>query len=460
MKGNRYLLFCLLIFIALVSLNFFYGITDDDDSTSVINKALRGTWDTPSRTWGFPAYELFIYPIIYYLGLTTAKFYSFIFSLGTVIVFWFILKLVTEDRVKLFLGTLSFVLLPITIINGNSIMDTSQALFFALLGLFFYLRFAQASHARDFYFMVIALGLATSTRPDYILLSGLIALVALWFQRPALKLIVIGTALWLLFALLPFAIYDSWSPALRVVVPDPIERKLLRAALGYLALFGIPAVLFISLWLITHRRAFGKVSANLWALSGITFGFFGLRFIALPDELEYVYIMVPLVILLLVTMGMGQRALAALAIAIFIPNLVQLYFFERSPTGELSVSVGLSPGAIAQDRSRRLLKQYIRDELPLVFQEAAASLGVSNVRDKLYTTPGSTIFIAADGLRFIDPDRMDGMFYKAACQQTIFVYPMSNERFWRRFIAFEEWSPVESNDFEEVTFPHCTSDAQ
>lgn len=65
----------------LASINFPFGFAEDTDSFLVIDNALQFPEEgyQRSRTWGFPLYELAVYPIIQYLDIFYAKLYSLIF---------------------------------------------------------------------------------------------------------------------------------------------------------------------------------------------------------------------------------------------------------------------------------------------------------------------------------------------------------------------------------------------
>ncbi len=457
---SKYLLIILSVLIILTGLsliNFFYGISEDYDGYFVASKAQAFQDDgyVPSRSWGFPAYEVIIYPIVTYLGIHAAKFYSLVFSLGSALVFSLILLRVNQDGVKLFWGAVSFVVLPVTIIASNTILETSQGVFFALLGLFFYMRYRSKAGTIDFYMMAVSLGFATSTRPDYIIFSAVIAFVVCMYHRPGIKLLLLGFLFWIIPALLPYTIYDTWHMSSDVVPADPFVRRLIRALFGIINLFGVFTIGLLTVWGITNYRRFGVIEKPLMMITGLTFILFCIRFVLLPDELEYIYILVPLLILFLMLTRMSRLYLILLAITLSMPNFIQIHLFERTHTGDLIINAGVSPGVIVQERNKRLLNEYRVNNIRILKQQIAENYGFSRYVGEPTDKSGVLVIIPQESLRYYRPERWGGAFYDAVCNQTVVVYPMPENRAWRQFIKFEDWQEIKLEDFREVFFPHC-----
>lgn len=447
----------LLVLAGLSAINFSHGFSEDYDGYFVISKAqaLPDEGYTPSRSWGFPAYEVFIYPIIHYLGIEAAKFYSLAFSLGSVVVFYLILFQIERDGGKLFFGTLSFVVLPVTIVAGNTVLETGQGIFFALSGILFYLRYRSKPAPLNFYLMAIGLGFAVSTRPDYVLLSAAVAYVVLMYNRPGSKLLLIGLLLWSISALLPYAIYEGLYFSADVVPPDSYLRRFIRGALGIVNLYGIFAVGILLLWGVVNYRRYTGPDKPVAVLIGITSLLFILRFVMLPDELEYIYILAPLLVILLLLVRISRKYLILLTISLFIPNLVQVHFFERTETGDVKVTAGVSPGVIAQEKNKRLLNEYRVDRLRILKQQVAENYGFSGYVGEPTVKDGVLVIIPRESLRYYRQDRWSGVFYNAVCKQKVIVYPMPENRAWRQFIKFEDWEKIQLADFQKVSFRHC-----
>jgi hypothetical protein len=157
--------YCVLLVLAAVilgSLNFAYGFAEDQDGARVVDRALRFSDEgyQISRTWGFPLYDLAVYPILSFFGVVYAKLYSLVFYAVTVVLFFLTLRQLTLDPLKTFLGALCFLVLPVSIISGNTVLETSQGMFFAVLSLYSYLRFTRSRGRGYWYLMIIALGAA------------------------------------------------------------------------------------------------------------------------------------------------------------------------------------------------------------------------------------------------------------------------------------------------------------
>lgn len=448
--------------IILGSLNFAYGFAEDHDGAFVVEKALRLSDEgyEVSRTWGFPLYDLVVYPIIDLFGVFYAKLYSLVFYAATSALFLLTLRQLTPDPLKAFLGALCFVVLPVSIISGNTVLETSQGMFFAVLGLYSYVRYSKSQDKKYWYLMAIALGAAVSTRPDYVILSSAIGLTTLMFNRPKLKDFALGALVWTMFAFLPFLIYDQIPFRQDVVIQDPLLRKLARTLFGYLALLGLPAtalLTFLALknyrcWFMSVKRVLGD---NLLFLFSVALALYSIRFAMLPDELEYVYVLVPLLVMVAIRLNMRRTTLVALVIAVAIPNMVEIHFFTRDYEGGLAFSPGLSPGTVAQDRSGRLKLEYQTDKLPTLLDHIAMKYGHEEYTAEPSNKRHELVIIPDESLRYYQAERLGGTYFEVACTQEIVVYPMSSSRGWRQFIEFTEWRPLKPEDFTKVTLPHC-----
>ena len=234
----------LLLTIALVSINLPYGFAQDDDGYRVVHNGMQWAQQgyVRSRTWGFPAYEVVIYPILSHFGTCAAKLYSMLFCIGNGVLFFLIARRVSGGNLSLVLPAgLGFVILPVTIISGNSILETSQGLFFALWGLWFFVRYFETRRKRNLYWLAFFLGLATATRPDYLIFSAAAGGVLLWQGGLRLQKNQVGwrdlllvPMLYLAAGLLPYLlVYGNLYASLSVVFPDPLSRKLIRAISGF-----------------------------------------------------------------------------------------------------------------------------------------------------------------------------------------------------------------------------------
>lgn len=461
-KAPIYLLLVLITAILLSSINFPYGFAQDDDGARIVENGKRFLDEgyQVSRTWGFPLYELAIYPIISYFGVFYAKLYSLVFYAAASGLFLLTLRKLTLDPLRPFLGALCFAVLPVSVISGNTVLETSQGMFFSVLALYSYLEFRTGRISFYFYLMAAALGLATSTRPDYLILSSAIALTILVFNREQLSKLALGALLWATLALLPFFIYEQIPFRSDVILPDPLWRKLVRALFGFIALLGIPAAAVVAFLALRHYRSWPALAKrvledDLLFLFLVTLVLYSVRFVMLPDELEYVYILVPLLIIVAIRLNVGRIALLLLLIAIALPNILQVHLFSRDSVGNLAFDPGVSPGVIAQDRSGRLKTEYQFGELPLLLDRTAKRYGHEEYSAEPSDEPNELLIISSDQLRYYQAGRGGGALYKAACRQQIVTYSMPSTRYWQNFIRFENWHRLEPGDFRKVTLPHC-----
>ena len=448
--------------LSLASVNLPYGFSGDMDG-HFLHAHARAFPDQvyqPSRSWGFPAYEIVLYPLVAYLGTAAAKAWSLLCYVLASLVFFLALREAGLDQSTSFLGALCLTVLPIAVISGNTTMETSQGLFLALLGLYLYIKFAASRRSLYLYLAAAGLGLATSTRPDYVFFSACVALTVLRFNRPATRQVMLGTCMWLASAFLPFLIYPQVQLGTDVVLPDPLLQRILRAAVGGAALLGVPSWVLLSIllarghgrWLMWLKES---TRDSLLFLFMTSFGAYAIRFVLMPDELEYILVLVPLLIMLAARLGIGHASLVLLVLALAIPNVTQVHFFSREMSGELSVALGISPGVMWQDRSERLRLDYVEGELRELMGRVSREHGHAEYAIEPSGDPDTMVIIPEDRLRFYDPSRHGGRYHRVGCSQTIVVYPMPSSRGWRQLTKFEIWRRITLDDFREVRLPYC-----
>ena len=186
-------------------------------------------------------------------------------------------------------------------------------------------------------------------------------------------------------------------------------------------------------------------------LFAASLGLYAVRYVMLPDELEYIYILVPLFLIVLLKLLPHPAFFLALMLALGLPNIVQVYFFDRDPvTYDNRLTVGISPGAIYQDRRMRLLNEYKERELHALGQEIAAKYGQTEFIGQPSTVPNAVVIIPEEELRYYRADRLGGAFNKVFASQIIIVYSLPQNYGWKVFSAFHEWKPLTLDDFRQV----------
>lgn len=451
-----------MLVVILASINFNYGFGEDHDSALILGQAL--TFDTygyrPTRALGYPLYDLIIYPLIFYGGENFGKFYSMLLASFSALLFYQIVFFLTGDKKRSFLAGLCFAVHPLTIISGNAIAETSQGIFLALLALYSFLKFFRF---RDNKYLIALLcfgALATATRQDYLCLSaGLFVPLMALKEIPKPKIVLAGLVYFILAAgiyllVYGFSYYSHGGGSLVFLGLDSFSRKLGQAFFGTVALLGLPSLALLFYFLIRKRLLMKRDPFLLFLMA--TFFFYMLRFITLPVKLEYVFILVPLFILFCSQYLQRRAGLAILAVALFLPNILQIHFFEREQ-GKTQTRFGFSPGAIAQDRSGRLRIKYITSpEYVAILKQAADYFGceeyvaaMTNWVSKRTEGNKSCVIVPEERLRFWNKDRLPKDIDRTKLfQRKIIVYPLTDNRGWRQSIKYKPWKKVQLTDFK------------
>lgn len=523
----------IVLVLSLAAINFPVGIGEDPDAFLVVQRAhqLPTQGFAPSRTWGFPLYEVVAYPLIVYAGEPVAKAWSAVCVALASVAFLAVLERLTADRWRAFAGAVGFVVLPVTIVASTTMLETAQGLLLAILALLAWQRWRAHAEPAYWYAFALTLGCAIGTRPDYVLLAGAFAF-ATWrgrmrgdasaagedggasaaralgvrvpdeaygahqAQAPRVVHLAAGVAIVAACALLPYlALYGRFPFTLDVIPADPFGRRLVRALFGVAALIGLPALVFLAAsagwWMIARRRATSAADASRSAstpasrsastatsaatsaststsalasasasardardlrwLAVSAAALYVVRFVSLPDELDYIVVLAPLLIAVVVASSLSRAAVVTLTVLLALPNVVQLHLFERTPAGTIRLAPGISSGAIAQERSARARTRYLHEDLPALMDRVAARFGVPD-----YTTdplPGGdrSAIIPEDALRFYRADRRGGALRASAARARLIVYPLPTGRGWRQFLQPDSWRPVTLDDFREVS---------
>lgn len=443
-----YVFVLLLLVIVLSLINFFNGIGQDSDTYLILTKA-KHYKDylifSQSRTWGFPLYEIHIYPIISYLGENTAKLISLFFTLISAITFFKINILLSRDVRKSFLISLIFVVNPFIIISSNSILETSQGLAMALLGLYFLIQ--NFKNKNTFHFAMFFLALATATRPDYILLSLAAYLSSLAYRKEVtFRDLIIGFG-YLLLSVAPFLfLYDDFKMPFNIVNSNNMQIKSLRVVLGYVSLFGIPIYLYM-LYLAKNIR----LNPTLKVLFFLTFFLYTVRYLLLPDEVEYVLIIFPISLLFLLTKtGITNKKLILLVLLSIMPNLIQVHLFDRKNNGLIKVQPGITYGAFIQEKSMRNQNKYTHGDLKKELLEIVKINQFKNIRFGPSTERDVIVFCGTQELRIYVKGRESKLFNDNFSSQLILSYPLQNHKGWKEFTKFSKFERIKPNQIKIV----------
>lgn len=461
-KDRFSLLGLCLIAAALAGVNFFHGFFEDSDVTMTIERAWEFAQNgyVPSRNWGYPLYELGIYPLIHRFGLTWAKAYSFGFYLLTAGLFFAWFRRLYGDSLKAFLASLCFLLHPLSIISGNSVGETSQGIFLGALAVYFLFRYFEAQKFSWLLLQGLFLGLATATRQDYLVLAASCFATLFIFRRVSFVHWIALIFLFLLTSLLPYALL--YGPqhfanlATDFLQNDPLSRKLVRSVLGYLSILGLPVFFLLLFWSLRNLRRVREFPAWLFRHPAHFFLvcsllFYFARYVALDTKQEYVSaILIPLLLFAAVALQ-RKRSLAFLAAAVFLPNLVQIHFFTRE-SRFIRPAFGFSHGVFVQERYERLKQDYIfrGGYYPTLIRIAKENFGCEKVFPHLTepSDPDTCIIVPEERLRFWNPNRMHiRVDAEEAFKRKIIVFPLPDHRGWRQFMRFRAWEPLEPGMF-------------
>lgn len=454
MAGNKKFIFCLILLaLGAAAVNFFYGYAEDSDACILIRRAWKfgALGYGPSRNWGFPLYELFAYPLIYYFGIGWAKFFSFIFYLLSGLFFFDLVLYCSRDRMLAFLGATVFLVHPMAIISGNSIGESSLALFFSVAALSGLLRYLLEKKTWGLFVAALFCGLASATRQDYLMLGGAMGLTALLCGKPgwrhfttALLLFLLGTAGPYLWMYGPDHLRHLNTEFLAY---DPYWRTLVRSGLGFMTFFGW-SVIVAAPFLCFRRKALPRFAIILLAFTAL---FYLVRFSLNADKMEYILGLLPVFLLVILLSLPSKRKVVLFLLAVFLPNLLQIHFFRRE--GRFTrVSFGFSPGVFVQEHSERLKQEYMfLGEHEAVLKEAAEKkFGCKKYVIYLLDVddPELCMIVQEERLRFWNPERSAGRIdLKKAFHKRIIVYPLPDHRGWRQWIRFTPWSKPTLADF-------------
>ncbi|MES2387376.1 MAG: hypothetical protein V4543_05210 [Bacteroidota bacterium] len=465
---NKYLHWFLIALASLLvgAINFRSGIGADSDNMLVLhNFRTSGEGFVPSRSWGDPLYEAAAKAIYVPLFLRRHHEFDAIYAVQAYNVLWLCISafcmyacarvLNGGNRLKGLWAGVAFLAFPVIVTNANVVMETMQGLGLALLAIVFFLRFNYSSERKfSFFLMALFAGLATSTRPDYVLLAAALFLACLSpiiktrkMPEPGILIFIAASLLYLLTAVVPYLFYPGNTALAQDVLwaNNALGRNFIRAIMGLAALLGLPVCLFLAcLSALNFKRFFSHAANELqkptWLLSLLCAAFFVPRYLLLPDELEYIIIFVPLLILLLGTY-LKPAIFGVFIICAAIPLFVQVHLL-RMEMFTYVPEIGISPGAIAQDSYMRQRDLFTTEGIRLQnLDKKVKAMGCKNSWVNLYAldVPGlECIIIPQSQLNFISSER--GLFPNIKhTDKRILWYPFFNyDKSWRTFVKLEQ----------------------
>lgn len=362
-SNSIFLVVAFTAFLAIAGYGTLLGPGEDRDSYLVLRNAplvAQGHYE-PSRSWGYPLYEIPVSHLVAAWGPAAANVYSLALGMASLALAW---RLVRGSRhARLLFTALAFH--PLMLINSSVPMDFVQGLALMLAAL--YAADLHARHGRPLHFLLtLALFLlAILTRPDY-LLAACAAFLAQALTGPARPARLAGLALaWAGVAaagLLGYAWINGGLHFLHsdLLFLDPPTHKALLFLGGLAVAAGPLAAPVWALLFLAHARGIAglvRAPANHDRLV-LTFACMALlflpRFFMVPNDADY---LLPLLAAGLVAMSRAAPRpglAAALCVLTVAANLVTVSIVDRPPFQDrLTFSPGLDKGALLQDYASR-----------------------------------------------------------------------------------------------------------
>jgi len=462
-----HVLLCLLLagFLAYGLSASTWGLSSDNDAELLMSAsqhlAASGEY-VRSRTSGFPLYEYLAAGFIAAgLGVQALNLLSFLMALAALGVAAGMMGKISPVRSAL--APVLLLTYPVFLIAGTETMETMLSILLALMLVSVSLRYPRP----DVRHALIAV-LLVLTRLDAALLVMALALTATLrgYSSP------LRAACWLgLTGLVCLALYAGINNGLgfldtQALGLDDIRRRLIRAAAGIVN--GFQPVVWIGLGLLLwqHRSRQDASRREAWQddlliISLIASVLYGLRFLALPDEIFYLAIPGCLWLLVIASRVNAGPGLALLLVVGVLQCLLSVSLFVRDggQTDTLRVAPALNPGPLLQERSQRLAFAALRDAerlkgLSCHFYADCPALSID------HTAP---FLMAADGQRVLVSNRYLYVFFSAR-------YPTLRDGPYREAIVCEEevvpsvsgwrvWQPAIpaylTDALEKGSEPHC-----
>lgn len=428
-------LLCLLLaaFVAYGLSASTWGLSSDNDAELLMQAsqhlAASGEY-VRSRTSGFPLYEYLAAAFITAgLGVQALNLFSFLMALAALGFAGSMMG--KKSPVRTALAPVLLLTYPVFIIAGTETMETMLSILLALMLVSMSLK----RPAPDVRHALIAV-LLVLARLDAALLVIAIAMAAM-FRGHASPL---RASCWLgLTGLASFALYAGVNNGLgfldtQALGLDDTWRRLVRAAAGLVN--GFQPVAWVGLGLLAwqHRSRQEASSREPWQIDLLTISLmasvlYGLRFLALPDEIFYLAIPGCLWLLVIASRVKAGPGLALLLGVGMLQCLLSVSLFVRvgGEADALRVVPALNPGPLMQERSQRLAFAALRDadrlkSISCHFYADCSALSID------HTAP---FLVTADSYRVLVSDRYLYVFFSAR-------YPTLRDGPYREAIVCEE----------------------
>jgi len=441
-------LLCLLLaaFVAYGLSASTWGLSSDNDAELLMHAsqhlAASGEY-VRSRTSGFPLYECLVAAFIAAgLGVQALNLLSFLMAMAALALAGSMMGRSSPARSAL--APVLLLTYPVFVIAGTETMETMLSVLLALLLVSLSLKHPRLDvrHALVAVLLVLA-------RLDAALLVIAIASAATWRGHSG----PIRAGCWLaLTGLLCLALYAGINHGLgfldtQALGLDGILRRLVRAAAGIVN--GFQPVVWVGLALLLWQHRFRRDAlprepwqTDLLTITLIASVLYGLRFLALPDEIFYLAIPGCLWLLVIASRVNAGPGLALLLAVGMLQCLLSVSLFVRvgGEADTLRVAPALNPGPLFQERSQRLAFAALRDAdrlkaLSCHFYPDCPALSIDHTAPFLVTADGQRVLVS-DRYRYVFfsdryPSLRDGAYREAiVCDEEV-VPSVSGWRVWQ-----------------------------
>jgi hypothetical protein len=362
-ERDKWLAIVIAILIALSTVGLSLGFASHGDYRAILERSvpaiLHGHY-VPGRSYGNPLYELAAATLYPLGGLTLLNCYSLALAIASVAIFAHLLTAwAGESRWAL----AAFALNPFFLIHAVSPTEWSQATVL-LVGA---LAFLQSWMHKRQAWKLIAYGATISamvlTRPDFAIFCAAMFAAAVWelnLERTPSVSLTVSTALAALFSISIFVLLNGGSSFLSAPVFSkvPISRRTVVAVLDIMNIFGPAGILVVlagAFKLLAGMIERGNLDRSFFEkLFLLTWPIVGVRYVVLPDKLEYMLPLVPVSLLCFSSKRWPPMAMPILAISLIINSFVAISLFVRSDASDqLKIAPRLNEGALFQDWEQR-----------------------------------------------------------------------------------------------------------
>lgn len=439
------------------------GYAEDIDSLGIARslEAIQAGGYERSRVYGVPLYELFAAGVDAMGGPVLVNLCSALFCAGACYALWQTLRRAGGPAAPFAL--LAAMSQPLILINASAMMETAAVVLWVCIGLWAAVEAASNRRWAWIWAAAAACALGVATRPDAALFALAVGFALALEARPDWRRAALILAAFAICGLAALALYGVMNGGYAfvsqvAVTQDEAGRSLGRAVLGAITLVSLPgalvlaglAVLALKTPATSARHVLDAAPAKrvlVWiAIAAGTL--YAARFLALPDELEY---LLPAALALFAALGaFAPRApMIALALCLMLSNIIQIALFSRQGETVAFSGPSLQPGALVQDWDARAHNRWLRDpQTSAILATLAGVPGAKRDNTHLWLNgvafEGGAIAIGQDQLyRFSptgdanDPHVLANYRHVLVCQA-----PLVLRRGWRVLQPLE-WSPLD-----------------